>query len=226
MPRVLVHSLVRRGSAPFRAAIAGLALAWVAPSGAAGEGMLAVVDAGAAFPVAPPEFPDLWKVGWTVGGGVAVILSPRWEVATTAHFQHFGADEAAHVDALLLSGPGGVSEIASLDGHDARTLSLTSEMRFHFRAADDPVAPFLSFGAGYFQISTTDAVVVPVDPSLATVPIPGDTDSALAATVGGGVRLRANDTLRVEVRSAYTIGFTEQSSTEYLPLRVGLAFEI
>jgi len=190
------------------------------------QGLVVVVDAGVVAPAAPPEFSDFWNAGWTAGGGLAVVLSPLWEIATSAHYQRFPADEAHQIDGLLLSGPGGVSEIASIDGRDARTLSLTTEVRFQLRATDAAIRPYLSFGAGFFQVSTFDATVVAVSPGIPSVSIPGDTDSALAATVGAGARTRLAPGVLAVLECLYTIGFTEQSSTEYLPLRAGLAFEI
>jgi hypothetical protein len=197
------------------------------PAGAWAEDFLLSFDVGLSIPAAPPELPDFWNPGVSLGGGVGLRLSSFWEIATNVHYQRFPADERAQIDGLLLSGPGGVLPIASIDGRDAEATVILTEVRVHPGRVGSRVDPFLAFGAGYFQISTTDATVTP-EPSSGVGPITiiGDSDTALAAAVGGGVQLRVGTGWRVVLDSIYTIGFTEQSSTEFIPLRVGIAVEL
>jgi opacity protein-like surface antigen len=187
------------------------------------EDFVVYLDAGTAFPTAPPEFSDFWKTGITIGGGFGLRLSPFWEVATVAHYQRLPADEEGQIDGLLLSGPGGVLEIAGIDGRDVNAIALVSEIRAHVGRPGSAWDPFLAFGAGFFRVSTTDATVTSTDPRVGAVTVLGDTDSALAATVGGGMQYAVSPGWRIVLDSIYTIGFTDQSSTEFLPLRIGVA---
>jgi opacity protein-like surface antigen len=209
-----------------RAALGLAAGVLLLPATGRSEGLLVSVDGGVVATSAPPEFSEFWRTGWGVGGGVSVVLSPLWEVATSVHYQRFPADEGAQVDDLLLAGPGGIRAIASLEGRDAQVVALTGEVRFLPPMGDSALGPYLAFGAGFFRLSTTEATVVAATPDIPPVVLSGDTDSALAATVGVGARLRVSERLRLGAESIYTIGFTEPSSTEYLPLRVLLAAEL
>ncbi|MFN8178919.1 MAG: outer membrane beta-barrel protein [bacterium] len=216
--------MLRRGARPAAVALL-VAAAW--PASASAEDFLLYLDAGLSIPAAPPELPDFWNPGLSLGGGVGVRLSPFWEIATDVHYQRFPADERAQIDGLLLSGPGGVLPIQSIDGRDAEATAILTEVRVHPGRAGARVDPFLAFGAGYFQISTTDATVTPAPSSgVDPITIVGDSDTALAAAIGGGLQIHAGTGWRVVLDAIYTIGFTEQSSTEFIPLRVGVAREL
>ena len=210
---------MRRLGAAASAALAALALG----ASAHAQDFVVYVDGGVSFPAAPPEFSDFWKTGFAIGGGVGVRLTPFWEIVTSAHYQRFPADEEGQIDGLLLEGPGGVLEIASIDGRDAETIALLMEVRVHPGSPESSIDPFLAFGSGFCRVATTDAMVRPADPGYAPIPILGDTDSALAATIGGGLGYRVAPGWQIVLESIYTIAFTDQSSTEFLPLRLGVA---
>ena len=176
-------------------------------------------DAGAALPIAPPEFTDFWNTGWSLGGGVGLVLSRDWETVMAVQFCRFPTDEAGQIQDLLISGPNGVSEIRSIDGREVTVLSLTADVRLHLRTTGADVSPYLVFGAGFFSIATSDALIRASDPSFPEIPLSGDTDSALAATTGLGCRWRVGEGRFLGLESIYTIGFTEGISTQILPLR-------
>ena len=184
------------------------------------EELFVSLDGGVAAPAAPPEFPDFWNMGWTVGGGMGLVLSRDWETAMTAQYCRFPTDETGQIEDLLISGPSGTSEIAAIDGREVTVLSLTADVRLHLRTTAAAVSPYLVFGAGFFSIATSDATIRAVDPGFPEIPLPGDTDSALAATTGLGCRWRIGAGRFLGVESIYTIGFTELASTQILPLRV------
>lgn len=205
------------------------AAAWiVALAGpAAAQDLTLYAGAGPSFPQNPPEFSDFWRTGPAVSLGVGTRLSEIWEVVGSFQWQRFPADEAGQIDDLLLQGPGGETlEIRSLDGRDATSLTLMIEARFHVPTQSRRILPYLAFGWGFFELSTSDATVTADVPGFEPVTILGDTDGAFGVTVGGGVELPVSRGVRVLLDSVYTVGFTESASTQYLPLRVGVGVGI
>lgn len=214
--------MIAAGRCALALALAGLTVAAAAPVRAQDD-LLLSVQAGGAAPVAPPEFPDFWNLGWSLGGGVGFALTPEWEVTVNAQYSRFGADENGQIEDLLITGPSGTSEIASLDGRSAGALALTADARLHWRTLAAPVSPYLVFGAGFFSLATSDAVIRAVDPSFPEIQLEGETDSGLAATTGAGCRWRVGEGRYLGVETIYVIGFTEGASTQILPLRVTFA---
>jgi hypothetical protein len=198
--------------------------------GAAGaaesDGLTLYISGGIALAEDPPELGELWKTAPSVAGGLGIRFSPTWEVVATLAWQRFPTDEAAQIDDLLLAGPGGVLEIASLDGRDATALTVTAELRFLVPTEGRRVLPYLSFGWGYFDISTADATVTAVDPGVGAVTVLGDSDGGLGVTIGGGLHFPLSAGTVGLVETGYTVGFTEPISTQYLPFRLGLGFRI
>jgi opacity protein-like surface antigen len=186
----------------------------------------ATLSTGLSLPADPPEFPELWKTGWSVGGGLGIRLAPQWELAFTAHYQRFPTDEAAQIEDLFLVGPGAPGGVAvrSIDGRAVRTLTFLSECRFHFATESVRASPFLAFGIGYLAVSTSDAMVVPAREDLGPIAVQGDTDNALAVNVGGGLEFALSRSTALVLDSLYTIGFTDGVSTQYLPIRLGISF--
>lgn len=188
------------------------------------DGLTLYLSGGVSLPSDPPELGQLWDAGPSVGGGLGIRFSPLWEVVAALAWQRFPTDEAAQKDDLLLSGPGGVLEIATLDGRDATALTVMAELRFHVPTEGSRVRPYLSFGWGYFDISTADATVTPTDPEVGPVLVLGDSDTAFGVTIGGGLQIPVTARTRVLLETDYTVGFTERISTQYLPLRLGFGF--
>jgi hypothetical protein len=184
------------------------------------------LSAGISLPSDPPELVEFWDAAPAAAAAWGVRFSPLWEVVASLSWQRFPANEAAQVEDLLLSGPGGVLEVVAIDGRDATALTVTAEARFHVPTDGRRVLPYLSFGWGYFDISTSDALVTSEDPTMEPVLVPGDTDAAFTVTIGGGLQLPLTARARIVLDAAYTVGFTEPISTQYLPLRLGLGLGI
>jgi len=218
---------------PRAAATAILALALAASAAAAapdpagprtGTDLMAYLHSGLALPVHPAEFDEFWHLGWNVGAGIGVPVAPEWEITVQFQYQHHGADESRQKADLLLSGPGGiVAPVASIDGRDLSVLTLMAEARFLVPSARPSPTWFLAFGFGVGSVSTSDALVTAEDPGLEPVTVLGDSDTAFATSFGGGVEIDLSGSLRLTVDSIYTLVFTEQTSTQFLPLRLGLA---
>jgi hypothetical protein len=204
-------------------ALGGLAVALLATRAPCQE-LRGYALAGWALPADPPEFSDLWNATPSFAAGVGVRTAPRWELVGSIQVQTFPADEAAHRRDLLLLSPEGVPfEIASMDGRDARMVTLLGELRFHFREQAARTAPFLGFGAGYFDLSLSPATFVPEAGGGAIARFPEETDSGLAASIGTGVGFRLSPRFSLVMDLLYTIAFTEGLSTQFLPFRLGIA---
>jgi len=196
-------------------------------TGASPPTLLAYLDAGASLPVHPAEFGEFWNVGWSAGTGIGIPLSPVWQLDAHFRYHRHAADTGRQSGDLLLSGPGGVTvPVASIDGRDLTILSLMAELRFLVPTETPQRTWFLSFGAGAGEVYTSDAMVTSTDATMDPILIVGDSDGAFASSMGGGVEIDLSETLRLTVDSIYTIVFTEQTATQFLPLRLGLAYRV
>ena len=214
-----------RASRPFRAAavrLLGAALALSFASAAPAQDLVGWVNGGWALPADPPEFRQLWSGAVSYGGGLGVRVAPEWEVGVAFHVQRFGADERAQADEFLLTGFGVEVPIARIEGHEVTAVSLTGETRFQLRADGVRSSPFLAFGWGYFRLDEADAVVTPTLPGYSPAIVLGRVDHAFVSTIGVGMRWSLTSRYSILLDSIYTIGFTEPTSTQYLPLRVGI----
>lgn len=189
--------------------------------------LLAYVDAGASLPVHPAEFSEFWSPGWSIGGGLGIPIDRYWQLDAHFRYHHHGADASRQAGDLLLSGPGGVLvPVASIDGRDLTILTVMAELRFLVPTEAPGRSWFLSFGAGAGEVYTGDATVVAADAAIEPKVIVGDSDAAFASSMGGGVEIDLSATVRLTVDSIYTIVFTEQTATQFLPLRIGLAYRV
>jgi hypothetical protein len=50
----------------------------------------------------------------------------------------------------------------------------------------------------------------------------GGKESAFATALGGGVDFRAGPTINVFIEAVWYVGFTEDNTTQILPVRVGI----
>jgi len=178
------------------------------------------------LPSDPPEFRDFWKVGGGVEVGVGLRLSHEWEMLGRIGYQRFPADGPAQAEDLLLTGFGVTSTIRSLEGRDATVLTLLAESRLHLGRPGSRWGPFLAFGWGYFELSTSDATVYPEREDLGPVTILGESDAAFAVLAGAGLDIPVSDRWRALVELDATIGFTEPVSTQYLALRAGVGLSL
>lgn len=221
-----MHSANRQRTLGLLAASALL----IAPPAAQASDFLGYIHAGGALPVHPGEFGEFWNTGWSLGGGFGLPISPEFMLAVQFTHQRHGSDGAAQAEDLLLTGPGGVVvEVESLEGRGLSVTSILAEARVLAPSTNPARTWFVSFGVGAANVSTADATVI--GRGLTPVVVSGDADAAFATSFGGGVEIDLNSTVRLTLDSAYTIIFTDGErthgpSTQFLPLRIGLAFRM
>lgn len=116
--------------------------------------------------------------------------------------------------------------VAAIDGRDLTVLTMMMEARFLVPSERRSPTWFLAFGFGAGEVFTSDATVTSVDPGLGPLTIVGDSDTAFSSSMGAGFELDLSSELRLTVDSIYTLVFTEDTATQFLPLRVGLAFRV
>ena len=189
--------------------------------------LLAYLDGGLSLPVHPAEFGEFWNPGWSVGAGLGIPIDPFWQLDAHFRYHRHAADAGRQSGDLLLSGPGGILvPVASIDGRDLTILTVVAELRFLVPTETPQRTWFLSFGAGAGEVFTSDAIVVSTDETMDPIVIVGDSDAAFASSMGGGVEIDLSEAVRLTIDSIYTIVFTEQTATQFLPLRIGLAYRV
>lgn len=191
------------------------------------DDLLGYVNGGATLPIHPGEFTEFWDAGFSLGAGLGLPMSPLWQLNTQFQFQRFGSDSKRQSADLLLSGPNGeILGVAGIEGRDLTILTVIAEARFLVPSTNPSRTWFLSFGFGRADVFTSEATVTSVDPRLEPLQIVGDTDAAFATSIGGGVEIDIGTSVRLTIDSIYTTAFTEGSATQFLPLRLGLAFRV
>ena len=187
----------------------------------------AYTNATGALPVHPAEYGEFWNAGWGAGAGFGMPVGEQWELATFFQYQHHGSDTRRQAADLLLTGPGGVvAEVERLEGRELTIVSLLAEARLLFPSSSPHRTWFLGFGFGAAELSTADARVTAEDPRIPTVTVEGRTDTEFATSLSGGLRLDLSPSVLLTLESTYTTVFTDGSNTQFLPLRLGLAFRL
>lgn len=174
-------------------------------------------NGGLSFPSKPKSFSDYWKMGFNFGGGISFPLSGSISLVGSIDYNTFSFDEDSFLKSLGYSGTG-----LSVTGGSASIFTIMGNVKVSMNTTPNSVAPYIIGGLGFFSISTADATVAYMG-ERATVD--GDSESAFSLLIGSGIEIPAGiSTLFIEGK--YSIGFTKNESTSFIPLKVGIKLKI
>ena len=174
---------------------------------------------GIALPAGPQEFRDYWNMGFLASGGIGFSLTPAASLVLTVGYGAFPLNES---EILKISGvPSYVT--ASIDGGTASGLDLAGNVKLSLMTAPNTVTPYLVVGAGYFSLSFSDVKVsASYMGSSASQTMKFDTESAFSTSFGAGIDIPAGETTSIFVEARYSIAFTKNDNTSYVPFRAGV----
>jgi opacity protein-like surface antigen len=175
------------------------------------------VNAGFSIPSAPDEFSDYWKTGFNIGGGIGHSLTPNVQFQGIVEYNSFGFDG----DKLLEDyGYGGTG--ISVSGGTASIVTASANLKTLLSAGKSSSTPYFIGSLSFFRLSTSDATVSYMGMSET---VDGDSETAAGVAFGAGINIEMNPNMNLFIEGKYGVGFTENESTQYLPLKVGLEFK-
>jgi hypothetical protein len=166
----------------------------------------------------PKDFTDKYSSpGFGAGLGLGAILSKSVMVLVYLNYTYFGIDEAGFRKADELP------DDASLQGGDINNIYLFVGARYNLMK-DPPlkVKPYLVFGGGAYYIEADP--ISGSSPTLGSIDAPGGSESVFGVNIGIGADFPIAATVNGFGEVQYQVGFTSDSNTVTIPVRVGLAF--
>ncbi len=184
-----------------------------------GDGVF-LIDGGVSIARAPDFFTDFWGVGMSFGGGGGITIGDSKQSAVL-----FSIDYSRHTmnEGKLLAAAGiPAGQDLSLSGGTLIHLNVLGNFRHNLKSVDEGASPFVIGGVGISRLSASD-ITVAGGGQVVTEPI-DDSSTKLGISFGAGVDIPAGEKFGIFIELKYGIGFTENESTQTLPVRVGLIF--
>lgn len=176
------------------------------------------LSGGLSFPSQPQDFSDYWNMGFNVGAGIGYSFSPSLSLGGSFDYSNFSFDADALLHKAGFAGYG-----ISISGGSASIITVHANLKFSLIPQGASVSPYLLGGLGFFSLSASD-VKVSYQGLNATVS-PGS-ESAFSIHFGAGLDIPIAQTTDLFLQLAYGIGFTEDKSTNYLPVKSGVFFKL
>ncbi len=186
---------------------------------------------GAAFPMAPDEFKDYYKVGLSVHGQYVMFPSPTFGISFGAAYETFSFDEDQFMDdfgremgyIFEYYGLAYSEDYLTIEG-SASIVELGIGLRPYLSSPENSTQFFL-FGMGTYNLLTTETTV--------GIEIPGygsseesDTgeDDYFGVAAGAGFELPFGSSMNLIIQGLYRFIFTEDEATSFIGATAGLVF--
>lgn len=174
------------------------------------------VNIGMGIPSSPNEFSDYWKTGLNIGGGIGYPASKNLDIIAMFNYSSFSFNGEKFINDAGYGGYG-----FEIDGGTASFLTLNVDLKVALASGDASVRPFIVGGACLFKMSIKDATVRLQGQSET---VAGDDETKLGISIGAGFDVMLNQQMSLYLAARYAVGFTEDESTTYFPLNIGLMF--
>ncbi len=180
------------------------------------SGLNVYLGGGGAIPLDPTEFTDFWELGYNAGAAVGYSFGSGLELIAGIDYSTFSLDGDALLDDL-----GTFGADIDISGGDITMLSLGAGLKFNIGKGGS-FSPYLIGMGGIFTLSISEVTVS--SDGLSESAEFEDDETAFGAAFGGGFEMGISSSANLFVESTYRIAFTEDESTKYLPIRIGLVF--
>ena len=170
------------------------------------------VNGSLAVPTSREAFADDYSLGF--GGGIGVVLpvSPSFNVSGTVDFTTFELDADSYIASR------GIMP-ASLAGGEISVLYVAGNLKWNvLLPPESSVRPYILLGGGYFRLATDD-IILPISTTIIK------TEHVVGWHGGWGIDLTLGSAISLFFDALYIVGLTQQA-TGYVPVRVGLTFDL
>ena len=174
-------------------------------------------NTGGSFASSPDEFSDFYGTGYNLGAGIRFEVAPSVEISISGQYNDFLVNEEEFYDRA------GVSE-SQRDQLDleagASIISGEVDLRYNI-ATDGPVKPYLKGGPGFYRTAEDNGTLSGPGGSAT---FDGDSETSFGLNFGVGLAYYISSQASIFAEPSYAIAFTEDESTQYLPIRFGVSF--
>lgn len=174
-------------------------------------------DSGLSFPSKPKSFSDYWKMGFNFGVGISFPLSGSISLIGSIDYNTFSFDEDNFLKSNGFTGTG-----LSVTGSSASIFTIMGNVKVLLNSTPNTASPYITGGLGLFSVSTSDATLAYQGQ---TVTVDGDSESAFSLLIGAGIEIPAGTSIFF-IEGKYSIGFTKNESTSYIPIKIGIRLNI
>ena len=162
------------------------------------------LGAGAGMPMG--DFGDAYKMGFHGFGGFGYTVTPGLQIMPTLEYHMFS-----------LSDDGKAAWGTDVSGGTVKALMFGANLKYTFKMTNPSFAPYLIGGAGMASMSMSD---ITYDGTTESV----DSESKAYFGAGAGVEIKAGAKMGIFVQVRYLSISTEGSSSNLVPVTVGVKF--
>lgn len=174
------------------------------------------VNIGMGIPSSPNDFSDYWKTGLNIGVGIGYPVSKNLDIIAMFNYSRFSFDGEKFITDAGYGGYG-----FEIDGGTASFLTLNVDLKVALGSGDTSFRPFIVGGAGLFKMLMKDTTI---RLQWQSETVAGYDETKLGISMGAGFDVILNQQMSLYLVARYTVGFTEDESTTYFPLNMGLNF--
>ncbi len=186
--------------------------------------------AGVAFPMAPDEFKDYFKMGYSVHGQYVMFPSPKMGVVFGVAYEPFSVDNDKFLEDYTGYGEGELEEMG---------VDYDVEIGLNILELGVGIRPYLSAPEASNQIfllgmATYNMMKFKTEGTIGGYDYFGDyyeeeldeseTENKFGLAVGAGIEMPVSDTMNLIFQGLYRFIFTEEETTSFVGITAGLVF--
>ena len=176
------------------------------------------LSTGFAIPSAPDDFAESWNSGYNLGASIGYPLSPNLTFQGCLDYNSFTLDEDGFLGGGLFS--------RSANGGTTSIVTASANLKAILSSQGSSVSPYFTGGLGFFRLSFGDVTVTDHEyPGGFSQTVDGDSETAISIFFGAGLEFAINEKVNFFAEGKYGIGFTEDESTRYFPVKLGFSFK-
>ncbi|MHB2148945.1 hypothetical protein ACX8XP_07820 [Calditrichota bacterium LG25] len=177
------------------------------------------VFGGLAIPMAPDEFKDYFKMGYSIHGQYVMFPSSKLGISFGAAYEPFAFDGDKMMEDIQAMDPYTDYTGVGIDG-SASILELGIGVR-PYLTSPEATTQFFLFGMGTYNIIKTEISI-----SYQGIDMGSESDETkkMGVAAGAGLEMPLTETMNMIIQGLYRIIFTEDENTTFLGVTAGLVF--